>query len=355
MAHSSPRRGVLAWLPVIVLCVLVSGGGTAVAQPTAPISYTSTVTPTLTPAPAWPNDGAVDHPVASTGCGKPSAVTPGTTAEQTMAVDPATDEGYRTRTYWIHVPRGYDPGRPIPLVLAFHGGGGTAVGAESGTGFSPFGDRHSFLVVYPQGLPFSDLGAGYTTWAATGPLDTIAHGVDDLLFVSNLLDVVQRQYCVDPTRIYANGFSAGGAMTAFLTCGLTGRIAAFAPMSGDAYQFKGGCYPTHPTSIVEFHGADDPAELYAGIPAREDPDWRRMGVLEWLTAWARRDRCAAGPTPFLRSSTVLGEEWTGCQSGTTVDHYRIAGLGHAWPPPIAGQSVLDVMWSFFQAHPLVTA
>jgi polyhydroxybutyrate depolymerase len=252
----------------------------------------------------------------------------------------------------LHVPQGYRAAQPTPLLLVFHGGGGTASGAEASTGFSPFADQHHLLVVYPQGLPFSQIGPGYTTWAATGPLDSFAGGVDDLRFVSDLLDALQRQYCVDPQRIFATGFSAGGAMTAFLTCGLTGRIAAFAPMSGDAYQFKGGCQPRHPTSILEFHGGADPYELYGGIPAREDPDWRRTGVVEWLTSWATRDGCTTGPTSLLREPSVLGEQWTGCRDGTTVAHYRIEGLGHAWPPLIDGHSAQELMWTFFQAHPL---
>jgi polyhydroxybutyrate depolymerase len=241
------------------------------------------------------------------------------------------------------------------LVLAFHGGGGTGIGMESFTGLSALADTKDFLVVYPQGLSFAALGPGYTTWAATGPLDTFANGTDEVVFVSDLLDHLQRLYCVDPRYIDATGFSAGGAMTAFLTCGLTGRIAAFAPMSGDAYQFVGGCFPHHPTSILEFHGAADPAEVYAGFPAREDPDWRRTGVLEWLTGWAARDGCTAGPRVFLNTPPVRGEQWTGCQAGTTVAHYLVAGLGHSWPPLIQSQSAAQVMWAFFQAHPLQNA
>ena len=350
MVHHRHRQ--LAFVSVTLLSAMLAlcagATGPRLASPDL-----SRAAPLATPTPAWPNDGAIDHSVVSTGCGQAVQVAPGTTAEQSLAVNPATNDGSSTRTYWIHVPRGYESGRPIALMLVFHGGGGTGIGMEAATGFSPFADQHDFLVVYPQGLAFSALGSGYTSWAATGPLDSIANGVDDLRFVSDLLDALQRRYCVDPQRIYATGFSAGGAMTSFLTCGLTGRIAAFAPMSGDAYQFKGGCQPSHPTSITEFHGSADPYELYVGIPAREDPDWRRTGVLEWLTTWAARDGCTGGPRAFLQEPKVLGEQWAGCPNGLTIEHYLIAGLGHAWPPLIDGQSAQQIMWSFFQAHPLV--
>ena len=356
--------GSVRWLITLVPCALLAAqllaaqllaaqllaraGSAAPAYRPAPLAPATTLTPT----PAWPNDGASDYPIPSAGCGLAAPVASATTAMQSIPVSPATNEGFSSRTYWIHVPQGYDASKPTALVLVFHGGGGTGIGVEATTGFSPFADQHGFLVVYPQGLPYKALGPGYITWAATGPLDSTANSVDDLLFVSNLLDELQRHYCIDPKRIYATGFSAGGAMTAFLTCGLTGRIAAFAPMSGDAYQFEGGCLPHHPTSILEFHGAADPHEVYAGFPAREDPDWRRTGVLEWLTGWARRDGCTDGPSSFLHTSSVLAEQWTGCTGGTIVAHYLIAGLGHSWPPPIAGRSPLDIIWSFFEAHPL---
>jgi polyhydroxybutyrate depolymerase len=344
-------RGLGAGL-LLGLCLLAQDGGHVAGQPAWPAARAPVAADTATPAPAWPNDGAVDVPVPSAGCGQAPPTAPGTSAQGSVAVAPATDEGATTRTYWVHVPPGYAASRPTPLVLVFHGGGGTALGTERSSGFSSLADQHGFLVVYPQGLAHDELGAGYTTWAATGPLDSVLNGVDDLLFVSNLLDALQRRYCVDPARIYATGFSAGGAMTAFLTCGLTGRIAAFAPMSGDAYQFKGGCPRPHPTSILEFHGAADTGEIYAGIPAREDPDWRRIGAPEWLTTWARRDGCAATPSAFLRTATVLGEQWPGCPAGLAVAHYLVAGLGHSMPPPIEGRGALDLMWSFFQAHPL---
>lgn len=351
----------LAALLVIMLLVVMSRiagcrqtpvqGADRLARGAAPVVAAATDTPAGA-RPGWPDDGARNMPVPSSGCGQTPPVAPGATGKQTVAVNPATDEGYAQRAYLVHVPRGYQPSRPVMLVLVFHGGGGSAEGTEAGTGFSVLADQKEFLVVYPQGLPFDTIGPGYSTWTATGPLDSVGKGVDEQLFVSMLLDQLQRQFCVDPQRIDATGFSAGGAMTSFLTCGLSGRIAAFAPMSGDFYQFLGGCVPRHPTSILEFHGAADTNEPYVGYPAREDPDWRRTGVLEWLTDWARIDGCAATPTVFLSEPPLRGEQWTGCRDGRSIAHYLVAGLGHAWPPPIQGQNATEVMWAFFQAHPL---
>ena len=344
---------VMALLGGLLLMLLVAGCGRPEGVAAARIGASPSPSPSpVTQHVPWPDDGAIDHPVATTGCGQVPPVAPGSSAQQSVAVNPAADEGYTSRTYIIHVPTGYDAQRPTPLLLDFHGGGGTAAGTASSSGFTPLAERRGFLAVYPQGLPFAALGAGYPSWSATGPLDTIANGIDDRLFVSVLLDALQRQYCVDPARIYATGFSAGGAMVAFLTCTLAGRFAAFAPMSGDAYVFPGGCHPSHPTSIIEFHGSADTGEPYIGYPAREDPDYRRQGVLEWLTTWAARDGCTAGPTSLLQSASVMAEQWSGCRDGTGIVHYLVFGLGHTAPPPIAGQSANDRIWAFFLAHPL---
>lgn len=355
---SRRRRFLLACTPLALLGVVLlatigpASAASAVATATPTAAPTSAASATSAASPRWPDDGATDHPIPSIGCTITPAATPGKTSEESLAVNPATNQGFTTRSYRIHLPRGYVASHPTPLVLVFHGGGGTAAGAESSTGLSQLADQQRFIAVYPQGLPFGQIGGAYTTWAATGPLDSVGSGTDDLLFVSVLLDALQARYCVDPRRIYATGFSAGGAMTAFLTCGLTGRIAAFAPFSGDAYQFVGGCFPRHPTSIIEFHGAADPHELYVGIPAREDPDWRRTGVMEWLTTWAERDKCTGGPRAFINDAVALAEQWAGCPAGVALVHYRIAGLGHTLPPPIAGKSAFAIMWDFFAAHPL---
>jgi polyhydroxybutyrate depolymerase len=76
--------------------------------------------------------------------------------------------------------------------------------------------------------------------------------------------------------------------------------------------------------------------------------------MEWLTGWATRDGCAPQPSTFLLETAALGQQWTGRHNGDAIVHYRITGLGHSWPPPIDGQSALQIMWSFFQAHPLST-
>jgi polyhydroxybutyrate depolymerase len=285
--------------------------------------------------------------VATTGCGHSAPVAPGSSGDQSLAVDPAVSNGAHTRTYRLHVPLNYRADTPLPVVLAFHGYGGTAAGMEASSGFSALADLQGALAVYPQGLLFPDAQAPF--WASAGPVDA---GIDDILFVSQVLDDLQRRLCVDAAHIYATGFSNGGGMTGYLACRLASRIAAFAPASGNFYALPGGCTPSRPAPILNFHGTADPVVPYDGIPAAQNPQWPLPSIPDWLQGWAARDGCASGPAVFLRAPGVTGEQWTGCRGDTAVIHYRLDGGGHTLPATLAGRATTDVIWQFFQAHPL---
>jgi polyhydroxybutyrate depolymerase len=335
-------------LPAAVRAALVLGGLVLVGCGSAPPpnvqrAPSATLPPSVTPQP-YPT--ATNHPVATTGCGQASPVTPGTTANQTIPAFPAVSHGASTRTYLVHVPPSYQANVPLPVVLAFHGHGGDAAGMEQLTGFSALADQQGFLAVYPQGLLFTD---DTTFWASAGPID---EGIDDVLFVSTVLDDLQHKFCVDASRVYATGFSNGGGMTYYLACALSGRIAAFAPVSGNYYRVQGGCDPARPVPILEIHGTADGIVPYMGLPGAQNGGWPLPAIPDWLQGWASHNGCADGPVIFLQSSYITGERWTGCQGNAEVAHYRMEGEGHAWPASIDGPSGAAVIWQFFQAHPL---
>jgi len=172
--------------------------------------------------------------VDSSGCGRPPPARPGRSVDLEIKADPATSAGSTRRTYPLHVPAGYRPGRAVPAVLLLHGNGGSAADLDDVSGLSELGDRRGFLAVYPQGLA---VGAGRPFWAAAGRVEA---GVDDLRFVADLLDDLQRRLCVDPARIAAAGFSAGGGVAAEMACDLAGRVASVAVVSGALYREPGG-------------------------------------------------------------------------------------------------------------------
>ena len=321
-------------------CFLLAGCATT------PATATRQQTPTTTlPAVSFAPAGPADHPAASTGCGAPAPIPLGTSANVFIPANPATSNGARTRMFRLHLPASYSAHIPTALVLVFHGAGGSAEAVDASSGFTPLAEREGFIAVYPQGLMVDE----ETLWASAGPVDA---GIDEQTFITNLLDDLQRRLCVDPHRIFATGFSNGGAMTGYLACRLAGRIAAFAPASGNYYALPGGCHPSRPAPLVVFHGTADPIVPYDGLPSAESPDWPLLSIPNYLHNWAIRDGCTQGPTVFMRSGTITGQQWTGCLGSAIIVHYRDEGGGHSLPAQIGDVTAQEVIWRFFQTHPL---
>jgi len=293
----------------------------------------------------------VDRPVQSGGCGRRPAVQPGTTALLTVAVPPATATGARRRSYLLHVPAHYAAGQPAPLILAFHGGGGTAAAIARSSGLSALADQRGFLVAYPQGLA-QPADRGITGWDPSGPRDPYAHGIDDGLFVSNVLNAIQAGYCVDPARIAATGISNGGSMVGYLTCVLSARIAAFAPVEGVFFQIPGGCHPAHPAAILDVHVRTDPVAPYAGVPSRGSPDYYALAVPAWLAAWAQRDGCRPGPQPAAVAPPGEAERWAHCPAGVSVTGLVFPSGGHTWFRLIGAGAGDKLISGFLARHPL---
>jgi polyhydroxybutyrate depolymerase len=241
---------------------------------------------------------------------------------------------------------GYTSSARTPLVLYFHGAGGSAAGANATSGWSELADRDGFLVVYPQGLAFGR--GGPAAWASAGPID---YGIDDLAFVRAVLGQVEGRYCVARGAVFAAGMSSGGGMAGYLACALSGQVAAVAPVAGNHYTLtKLGCHPRRPVALLEVHGAADAVVPYRGIPASLDPGWPLPPIPTWVSAWAHLDHCRLRPvasTPAARETLFA---YPGCAGRSGVELYRLDGVGHLYPATLAGQPTDAVMYRFFMDH-----
>ena len=332
-------------LAVVVLAVTA-----CTSSPHAPSAKTSAGSPGAAgTVPHSSQTTLTNRPVPSAGCGHAPSIRPGTTGQLTVTVPPATAQGQRQRVLELHVPPGYNPRIAIPLILVFHGAGGTVAGAEPSSGMSALADQDGFLVAYPQGL--REPGTGRFGWAVSGPADPEANGIDDGLFTSLLLNEIQARYCVDPTRIDATGMSNGGGMAGYLACVLANRIAAFAPVEGEFFQIPGGCHPAHPATVLDVHVQTDPAAPFAGMPARGSPEYYADPVPIWLHNWAQRDGCQDQPRSTTVSHYVV-QTWSACPAGAAVSGVDFPSGGHSWFGFTGVPAGVRMLAAFFRAHPL---
>ena len=170
-------------------------------------------------------------------------------------------------------------------------------------------------------------------------------------FISDLLDYLESNLCVDRSRVYAAGVSNGGGMAARLACVLSARFAAFASIAG-GYESLPPCQPANPVSVIEVHGTADGSVPYDGL---------RPGgagaVRPWLAAWGQEDGCRGPPAVSRIAPRVERYDWTRCAEGAAVEHIEIFGGNHQLPgalPPDPGQastvSAAWLAWSFLRQH-----
>jgi polyhydroxybutyrate depolymerase len=311
-----------------------------------PAGATETFTGSLPVPPAAEAARDPGRRADSPGCGRRPPARPGSSVELEVRAVPALAAGSSRRTYLVHVPAGYRPARPAPAVLLLHGNGGSAADMDADTGLSELADRRGFLAVYPQGVA---VGVGRPFWATAGRVEA---GVDDLRFVTDLLDHLQARFCVDPARVTAAGFSAGGGVTALMACDLAGRVAAVATIAGALYTEPGECRPARPIPVLAIHGTDDPVVPYGGRGPSVEWPLAMPPLPTWLAQWATRDGCPGEPAVFLDTAEVTGVRWSGCRDGAEVVHYRVNGGGHQAPRTIAGRPFAEALWGFFAGHRL---
>jgi len=266
------------------------------------------------------------------------------------------------RTYRLHVPLNFDGNLSWPLVFVFHGGYGTGEVMEEVTGFDQVADEKGFIVVYPNGY--------IDHWNDGRSTDPTYTDVDDVRFVSALIDELSSKYNIDPKRVFATGMSNGGIFTYRLACELSDRLAAVGPVSGSlAENLVPQCSPAQTISIIHIHGLDDQLVKFEGGTVPSPYGGVTYPVLDTLALWIDFDGCTGSPeTTELPDSdpsdgtTVRMISYTHCQNNTVVTLYAIAGGGHTWPggeytsEGAGGKtshdfSASEVIWEFFSQHP----
>lgn len=275
------------------------------------------------------------------------------------------------RRYNIYSPPGYGKYIRPPLVIVLHGRGGTgeSMALVTRKGFNKLADRDGFIVAYPNGIELN--------WN-DGRMDEEANdrahreNIDDVGFISALIDTLVRDYNIDPGRVFITGISNGAIMSYRLACELSVKIAAIAPVDGSIpHLLFGECLPRVPVPVLAINNVDDPLVPYHGgsiyTSIRKLNLGRVLSVDESIGFWVKRNQCSEVPVitelPDLDpkdGTRVIRKEFTDCNRGATVILYSIDGGGHTWPGGlqylpafIIGKTCRDmdacqVIWDFFR-------
>lgn len=254
------------------------------------------------------------------------------------------------REYSIYVPSNYNPQNPASLVLTLHGLGDNMTNFRN-IGFNTLAETNNIIVVCPQAM--SDPIAG-TSWNSGAGFSfyTPNAGVDDVGFISSLIDKVKQDYSINPSRVFACGFSMGGFMTERLALVLNDKIKVFASVAGTfgtAILPVAAGTPGRPVSIAHFHGTSDGTIGYINNNYGSSVD-------DMINYWKTNNQSVNNPVHTQLPDTA--------NDGYTVDHYKyvsssnnsvielfkVNNADHIWLTSQNDISYTQKIWEFFNQN-----
>ncbi|WP_067865311.1 alpha/beta hydrolase family esterase [Neptuniibacter marinus] len=242
------------------------------------------------------------------------------------------------RTALIHFPLMHDTDK-LPALIVLHGGLGNAEHVQDTTGIDALGETEGFLTVYPNGtgLRFFKNRRTWNAGRCCGP--AAKKTVDDVGFLSQLIDDLVSDYQADPKKIYITGFSNGAMMAYRLACEIPEKIAAIVPVSGTLA--VDNCQSATAVPVLHIHGeADDNVPVLGGEGSRSVAGVKHRSVQDSLNIMMRERNCGtAQKEPFANYERVTYV----CTKGANVQFIMIKNSGHVWPEKIQANRTV---WSF---------
>lgn len=268
---------------------------------------------------------------SSSGCGTTPTLLKSTPPPNTkMNYNYVTIQGTK-RQYLLWYPDNYDKTHPYRFIICYHW--------YSGSASQVFDCKTEGISCYTTQVPFFNL----LNLANNSTIFVAADGIDagwantndrDLEFTDSILAQVKRNFCIDTTRIFACGFSYGGAMSYAIACSRAPVFRAVAVYAGGA--MSGGPDLKLPIAYYASHGIDD-SGIKSGRTARD----HFVGI-NGCTPQTPME-------PTKGSGSHICTKYSGCSSGHPVEWCAFDG-GHDPSPKDKGQTSTwnsTETWSFF--------
>ncbi|MGB1315058.1 MAG: T9SS type A sorting domain-containing protein [Chitinophagales bacterium] len=256
------------------------------------------------------------------------------------------------REFNIYLPSSYETNKDkLPVVLFLHGMGGNM---NNFSGLKYKAEAEKYIMLVPQALSDPNFG---TTWhSGAGKLGIYPNkNIDDVAFISSLIDTVSKWYNVDQNRIYSTGFSMGGFMTNRLACELNNKIAAFASVAGTiGNEIKNTCKPDKIIPILNIHSTTDKTIPYYN---------NEFGIETetFMQFWLKNNNFK-GQMDTINMSKISNDgfstlKYSFKRKGSSINElvfYRLTGPSHNESFFNATSDndfdAIDVIWDFFKKH-----
>lgn len=253
----------------------------------------------------------------------------------------------------VRVPDGYDPSKPAPLLLALHGYGSGGIVNDAYMKMTSIADAKGFFYVSPDGTVDSN---GKHFWNATdGCCDYDHSNVDDVGYLTSLVQEIESVYAIDPKRVFVLGHSNGGYMANRLACDRADVFAAVVSWAGGNWSDPSRCRPSAPIGYLQIHGTKDTEVPFA--PTSGGPtDVPYAGAVGLVGIWAEKNGCAATLVETGQVLWISGDSTgpdtkvarhDGCKANGSAELWPVEGAGHvfAFTP-----DAVSAIWAFLESH-----
>jgi polyhydroxybutyrate depolymerase len=222
----------------------------------------------------------------------------------------------------IYVPAKSD--KPLPVVFAFHGHGGTA--RHAARTFAYHTHWPEAVCVYMQGLPtpgqLTDPDGKKAGWQAKAG----DQADRDLKFFDEVLKTLKKDHAIDDKRVYCTGHSNGGGFTYLLWAQRGDVFAAVAPSAAVARYAK----ELKPKPCLHVMGEKDPLVK---------PEWQKA-----MTETVRKvNGCDADGKAWEKAGKLTGSVYE--SKGGTPFVALVGPSGHEFP-----SEAPKLIVQFFQQH-----
>jgi polyhydroxybutyrate depolymerase len=211
-----------------------------------------------------------------------------------------------------------------PLIVALHGGLGTAQQIRRTIGLSAIANAKGITVVYPNGI---DKGWNDGRRNRRGQL---VRDTADVAFIEALVKHLIAKGLADPNRVVFTGISNGGTMSFKMACDSSLKIAGIVPVVANIPEPL-DCSRAR-TKLINIISTDDRLMPMAGGRIRKGAV---KSSAETFQTFLKANDCTGTTTKNLADTVDDGmqstmQSGTGCSSGR-VSQIIVQGGGHAWP------------------------
>ncbi len=250
-----------------------------------------------------------------------------------------------------YIPTAYDGKTRLAVVFDFHGSNSGPAGQFRRSGWNTVAEHEGVVAIALQGSLKGEY-EGTHAWNVPG----VTHGgnLDDERYIKDAVKTVKETFCVDPTRIYASGYSGGGRMLSqyicnghpeFAAAGFVMGLRAGYPVERDGVWQPdiASCKPGNPISIIAFSGMKDVTNPFLG----GGKSYWQYGGEAALKRWAELDKCE-GKGNLVNDAAMTALSFKACAGGARITSYLLKDNTHAWPSS-------SVLFRTFDANGKVTS